>query len=147
MGPSTGLGPEAGRARLLAPGVLPKIETLSLFSPKRFRGAPRGDRRSPARRRGPEVDDHPPYQLGAPHPPRPSAEPRRRGRPPRVSGTTRALRRNASGAGDAAAPGHGPPPGAARPVVGPVRSPGVRAGAAALPASPAADVFDSRAGR
>ena len=64
MGPSTGLGPEAGRARLLAPEFLQKLETLSLLSRKRFRGAQRGDRRSLARGRGLEFDDYRAYQLG-----------------------------------------------------------------------------------
>src|SRR2546425_11780127 len=64
MGPSTGSGPEAGQARLLAPEFLQKLETLSLLSRKRFRGAQRGDRRSTARGRGLEFDDYRAYQPG-----------------------------------------------------------------------------------
>lgn len=50
--------------RLLAPEFLQKLETLSLVSRRRFRGLQRGDRRSTARGRGVEFDDHRAYHLG-----------------------------------------------------------------------------------
>src|SRR2546425_911901 len=64
MGPSTGLGPEAGRGRLFAPGVLPKIENLRLLSRRRSRGAQRGAGRSLARGGGLEFADSRASQLG-----------------------------------------------------------------------------------
>lgn len=56
--------PPAGRARLLEPAFLEKLETLSLLSRRRLRGVQRGDRRSTARGRGVEFDDYRAYQLG-----------------------------------------------------------------------------------
>jgi uncharacterized protein (DUF58 family) len=64
MAPPAGQSPEAGRVHLLPPEFLQKLETLSLLSRKRFRGAQRGDRRSTARGRGLEFDDYRAYQPG-----------------------------------------------------------------------------------
>ncbi len=64
MAPPVGLSPEGGRVRLLAPEFLQKLETLSLVSRRRFRGLQRGDRRSTARGRGVEFDDHRAYHPG-----------------------------------------------------------------------------------
>ncbi len=64
MAPPVGLSPEGGRTRLLAPEFLQKLETLSLVSRRRFRGLQRGDRRSTARGRGVEFDDHRAYHPG-----------------------------------------------------------------------------------